>query len=216
MDEIIANDPAKLRDLADAIEAGGAVEVYRFARLTGTSEGRVSKAWKNGELPSEPIDKIPVREGIVALVSCGGLRKGGVVPQFLRDAEARARALLGLPPRDDVAVPADASAASEEAAAWRLKYLKAQTAARTAAAQATQMRNDIERGKLVPRAEVELDAAECATNIAGALSRLPERVAGMCAGCTADEIAGILRHEISRTLDAIQASAFTGDWSGVL
>jgi hypothetical protein len=76
------------------------------------------------------------------------------------------------------------------------------------------MKNDLERGLLVRKAEVELDAAETATNIAQALSRLPERAAGMCVGCTAEEIAQILRREISLALDAIQASAFTGDWGG--
>ena len=78
------------------------------------------------------------------------------------------------------------------------------------------MQNDLERGRLVSAAEVELDAAEAAAGVAGALSRIPERVAGMCVGCTAEEIAVILRREISLALEAIQASAFTGDWKGVL
>lgn len=214
MDEIIANDPAAIARLMNAVESADVVDVTTFARLVGRSEAATLKAWRNGQLPSVGGGKMPVREGLVALVSCGGLRRDKkAIPQFIIAAEARARELLGLPPREDEAAPV---AAKSEVDEWRLKYLKAQTAARTAAAQATALRNDVEKGKLVPRAEVELDAAETATAIAGSLARIPERVAGMCAGCTADEIAAILRREIARTLEAIQASAFTGDWSGVL
>lgn len=216
MDEILANDPRALSVLADAVERGTAIEPYAFARLIGRPEHTIYKAWKNGQLPSLPGNLIPVREGLVALVSCGGLRRDKKpVPRFILDAEARARELLGLPPRDDTP-QSEGDGNSAEIAAWRLKYLKAQTAARTAAAQAKQMENELAKGQLVKAAEVELDAAETATNIAGVLSRIPERAAGMCVGCSAEEIAAILRKEISLALDAIQASAFTGDWSGVL
>lgn len=215
MDEILANDPKALAALADAVERGIALEPYAFARLIGRPEYTVSKAWKNGQLPSE-AGCIPVREGLVAVVSCGGLRRDKKpVPSFICDAEKRARELLGLPPRDDTP-QSEGYDTSAEIAAWRLKYLKAQTAARTAAAQAKQMENELAKGQLVKAAEVELDAAETATNIAGVLSRIPERAAGMCVGCSAEEIAAILRKEIALALDAIQASAFTGDWSGVL
>lgn len=215
MDEIFALDPGRIKALMDAVEAGGETDWVRFARLTGTDEAAVKKAWERGRIPCVTGGAIPVREGIVALVSCGGLRKKGKpIPGFLLDADARSRELLGLPPRDDGTGAVEADGAPSEVAAWKLKYLKAQTAARTAAAQAAQMKNDLERGLLVRKAEVELDAAETATNIAQALSRLPERAAGMCVGCTAEEIAQILRREISLALDAIQASAFTGDWGG--
>lgn len=215
MDELIANDPRALAALRDAVEQGIALEPYAFARLIGRPEYTVSKAWKNGQLPSE-AGCIPVREGLVAVVSCGGLRRDKKpVPSFICDAEKRARELLGLPPRDDTP-QAEGEGNSAEIAAWRLKYLKAQTAARSAAAQAKQMENELAKGQLVKAAEVELDAAETATNIAGVLSRIPERAAGMCVGCSAEEIAAILRKEISLALDAIQVSAFTGDWSGVL
>lgn len=211
MDEIIANTPQLVQSILDAISTGEPLSVAAFARLTGTSEKSVVSAWKTGRLPSVPGGKIPIREGIIALVSCGGLRKGKI-PAYLLNADEAAREALGFPPRDT----GDAGDAPSELAVWRLKYLKAQTAARAATAQAKQMQNDLERGRLVRAAEVELDAAEAAAGVAGALSRIPERVAGMCVGCTAEEIAVILRREISIALEAIQASAFTGDWKGVL
>ena len=74
------------------------------------------------------------------------------------------------------------------------------------------MENDVAKGKLVSAAEVELDASITATSVAGVLMRIPERAAGMCVGCSVDEIAEILRKEISLAFEIIQMSAFTGDW----
>lgn len=210
MDEIIAADPKALAALNDAVERGDMCEVHAFARLTGTPEKNVRAAWKDGKLPCAPYDKIPMREGLIALVSAGGLRRGHVIPAFLRDAELRARELLGLPPREDAG-----GDSGSELAQWRLKYLMTQTALKKLTAEAKQRENEIARGELVRRVDVELDAAECATNIIGVLSRIPERAAGMCVGCSAEEIAGILRKEIRLAVDAIQASAFTGDWGGL-
>lgn len=212
MDELIANNPEALTGIHDAVTEGKPLKWRDFARLTGTSESAVHRAWLDGRLPSAPIDSIPIREGIIALVSLGGLRRRGKTPQFLKDAASHARRLLGMTPEISPAKACEDSGAPNDVAAWKLKYLKAQTAARRASARATQMKNDIEIGSLVRRDEVELDAAETATNVASALSRLPERVSGMCVGCTADEIAQILRREIEVIMDAIQESAFTGNW----
>jgi hypothetical protein len=211
MDEILASDPSAVAALRAAVEDGAICDVHVFARLTGTPEQNVRRAWKDGRLPCAPYDKIPMREGLVALVSLGGLRRGKAVPAFLADAELRARELLGLPPREDAG-----GDGGSELAQWRLKYLITQTALKKLAAEAKQRENEIARGELVRRAEVELDAAECATAVIGVLARIPERAAGMCVGCSAEEIAAILRKEIRLAVDAIQASAFTGDWSGVV
>lgn len=209
MDEILASDPSAVAALNAAIEDGALCDVHVFARLTGTPEQNVRRAWKDGRLPCAPYDKIPMREGIVALVSLGGLRRGKVIPQFLADAELRARELLGLPPRED-------NAGADEMLQLKMKYLAAQTALKRLTAEAKHRENELAKGELVRRAEVELDAAECATAVIGVLARIPERASGMCVGCSAEEIAAILRKEIRLAVDAIQASAFTGDWSGVV
>ena len=210
MDEIITNTPELVQAIIDAVSTGEPISVAAFARLTGTSEKAVVSAWKTGRLPSVPGGKIPIREGIIALVSCGGLRKGKV-PAYLLKADEAAREALGFPPREDAG-----GDSGSELAQWRLKYLITQTALKKLAAEAKQRENEIARGELVRRAEVELDAAECATAVIGVLARIPERAAGMCVGCSAEEIAAILRREIRLAVDAIQASAFTGDWGGVI
>lgn len=219
MDEIIGNDPAAVRRLLDAVEGGKSVLVSEFARLVGRNETAIRRMWKTGSLPAGANGRIPVREGLVALMSNARKR-----PEFLVQAEARARELIGLEQRP--AEPAGAAAPMAGAlddsgsdgapAQWRLKLVKAQIAAKIATTQATQLRNDVERGRLISRADVELDAAETATEMAQALSRIPERVSGMCVGCTAEEIAGILRREISIVFDAVKRSAYTGDWEGVV
>lgn len=209
MDELIAINPKAIAALHEAIEKGLILAPYAFARLTGSDERSVHRAWKAGSLPNAN-GEIPMREGLVALVSMDGMRRNRKVPQFLRDAEARARELLGLPPRED-----SQNAPESELAQWKLKYLMTQTALKKLTAEAKQRENEIAKGNLIPRAEVELDAAECATNVIGVLARIPERVSGMCVGCTQEEIARILRREIKLAVDAIQMSAFTGDWEGV-
>jgi hypothetical protein len=210
MDELIANNPDAIAALTAAVESGAPCDVTRFARLTGTGEQVVRRAWSDGRLPCATGERIPIREGIIALVSLDGLRRSRVVPDFIKSAESRARELLGLPPRE-----APTPEPESEISQWRLKCLMAQTALKKLTAEAKKRENDIANGTLVPRADVELDAAECATNIIGVLARIPERAAGMCVGCQAEEIARILRREIKLAVDAIQASAFTGDWSGL-
>lgn len=210
MDELIARDPQALAALSGAVESGRLCDVNQFARLTGTAEQVVRRAWADGRLPCAPGERIPMREGLVALVSLDGLRRSRVVPAYLKDAETRARELLGLPPREESAVESES-----ELAQWKLKCLMAQTAVKKLTAEAKQRENEIAKGTLVKRTEVELDAAECATNVISVLARIPERAAGMCVGCTAEEIACILRREIRLAVEAIQASAFTGDWDGV-
>lgn len=210
MDEILASDPSAVAALRAAVEDGALCDVHVFARLTGTPEQNVRRAWKDGRLPCAPYDKIPMREGLVALVSLGGLRRGKVIPGFIADAELRARELLGLPPREDTA------SATDDLLQLKMKYIATQTALKRLTAEAKQRENALAKGELVRRAEVELDAAECATAVIGVLARIPERAAGMCVGCSAEDIAAILRKEIRLAVDAIQGSAFTGDWSGVI
>lgn len=210
MDEIIGNDPAAVKRLMDAVESGKAVRVTEFARLVGRNETAIRRAWTKGSLPAAKNGCIPIREGIIALMANARKR-----PDFLKRAETRSRELLGFAPAPKEAErPAVTGAEADTAAQWRLKLLKAQTEAKIASTQATQLRNDVERGRLVERTEVELDAAETATSIARALSRLPERVAGMCVGCTGEEIAVIVRREISDALKAIRDSVFAGDAGG--
>jgi phage terminase Nu1 subunit (DNA packaging protein) len=209
MDELIENSPDKIEELMQAIRMALAVDPWKFARMTGTSEGAINRAWKQGVLPCMAGGNIPMREGIVALVSVGGFRRKKKLPQFLIDADILARSLLGLPDRDYA--DSDEDNASE-IRAWKLRYLQAQTAARAAMAAQKQRENEIQRGLLVKTEDVTLDASETAANVARVFDRLPERVAGMCVGLSAEAIALVIRKEIILAFDAIQKSAFTGDW----
>lgn len=209
MDELNQNDPAFIAALMQAVEAGGKMHWQAFARLTGTDERNVSKAWRAGQLPSEPRDSIPVREGVVALVSVGGLRKkNSPVPQFLYDADTRARELLGLPPRESVQLT-DTSGLAER---YKLLYLRAKTEASKAQSEKLKLETDVKKGVYVLRAEVELDAATTATQVSSALMQMPLRLAGMCAGLPAEDIAEIIREEVLQVVKIIQTAAFTGDW----
>ena len=209
MDEIYQNDPAFIAALLDAVRKGGTVTYKRFARITGTDERAVKRAWENGQLPTVQFGEVPVREGVVALVSADGLRGKKAVPQFLIDADAAARELIGLPPREATAAAAQSPDAVE---ALKLKYLAAKTMASRAQSEKLKLETDIKKGVYVPRVEVELDAATTATQVSAALMQMPIRLAGMCAGLPAEQIAEIIRDEIAHVVRTIQESAFTGDW----
>lgn len=212
MDEIFTLDPERVSALHDAIQSGHAVSGPSFASLTGTPEPAVRKALKAGILPTTAEGLIPVPEGVVALVSAGGLRQSAAIPAFLLAADATARAALGLPARD-VTPRVDAD---EEYKQWKLRLLKAQTAAKIQHGKRLTAENEEAAGQLVRRAEVELDAAETATNVIRVLNQIPARCAGLCVGQSAERITQIIRGEIASAIDAIQQSLFTGDWGGIV
>lgn len=207
MDDLNQNNPEFLAALLSAVRDGEVVVVEDFARLTGTGEREIAKAYADGRLPTAPGGRIPMREGVIALVSAGGLRRGQV-PQFLTEADTVARAILGLPIRDQSSnIDIDGRTAK-----LKLLLLNARAEASKALAEKTKLETDIKKGVYVLRAEVELDAATTATQVSTALMQLPARLSGMCAGLPAEDIARIVRDEVSHIVRVIQTAAFTGDW----
>lgn len=215
MDELLQSDAAFVGRLNAAVEAGGSVHWQQFARLTGTDERRIKSAWTAGRLPSSPGNGLPVREGLVALASLGGLRKHNApMPGFLVEAEHRARELLGLPARD---TPVGGLSDDDElsvADKLKLRHLATKIKANEAQAEKIKLQTAIKRGDYVLRAEVELDAATTATQVSVALMQLPARLSGMCANLPAEQISQIVTAEVARIIDCIQQAAFTGDWEG--
>ena len=207
MDEINQNDPAFIAALLAAVDKGGSVTWQQFARLVGTDERAIKRAWMDGRLPATPPDSIPMREGIIALVSAGAFRKTAI-PQFLVDADIKARELMGLPPREQ----SPANNLDRVIEGLKLKYLAAKTEATKAQGERLKLEADIKKGVYVPRAEVELDAATTATQVSVALMQMPSRLAGMCAGLPAEQISEIIREEVEQVVKTIQLAAFTGDW----
>lgn len=215
MDELLQNDAAFIERLNAAVETGGSVHWQQFARLTGTDERRIKSAWTAGRLPSSPGNGLPVREGLVALASLGGLRKHNApMPDFLIEAERRARGLLGLPARE---APVGGLFDDELSVADKLKikHLATKIKANEAQAEKIKLQTAIKRGEYVLKSEVELDAATTATQVSVALMQLPARLSGMCANLPAEQISQIVTAEVSRIIESIQQAAFTGDWEGL-
>lgn len=225
MDLILAHDEAHKAKLRAAIESGAPVTYNQFARLTGTTEPSVRRAWVDGALPSLPGDCIPIREGIVALCAIpGALRKGPKdgCPVWLLEFDALARSLLGLPPREQDAslfAPTSPGAAAssvgddDELRRVRVAHLRAQTAHALQGAKAREFDLSVKRGEYVRTADVELDAAECATNVIAVLQSLPARIGAACVGLSALEIERRAAAEIDKAIKHIQNAAMTGDWS---
>lgn len=214
MDELLQNDAAFIERLNAAVETGGSVHWQQFARLTGTDERRIKSAWTAGRLPSSPGNGLPVREGLVALVSLGGLRKHNApMPDFLIEAEHRARGLLGLPAREVPfgGLPDDELSVADK---LKIKHLATKIKANEAQAEKIRLQTAIKRGEYVLKSEVELDAATTATQVSVALMQLPARLSGMCANLPAEQISQIVTAEVARIIERIQQAAFTGDWEG--
>lgn len=217
MDEIIANDEAHKAAFREALMTGEALRWDKFARLTGTSEAAIKRAWLDGALPSCPIDSIPIREGVVALCSIPGAlrRQKSGCPVWLLEFDSLARQLLSLPARESASVySVDASQKSDdELAMYKVSHLKAQTAHALQSAKTKEFDLQVKRGEYVKTSDVELDAAECATNVIGVLQSLPARIGASCAGLSAIEIEQRASAEISKAIGFIQNAAMTGDWS---
>ena len=223
MDVILAHDNEHKAKLRAAIDSGVPVHWQEFARLTGTLESAVKRAWSDGALPSEPIDSIPIREGIVALCAIpGALRRAALgCPVWLLEFDAQARALLGLPARDGDAVYTgeDPSAAAiggakeDELTKYKISHLKAQTAHALQGAKTKEFDLLVKRGEYVKTSDVVLDAAECATNVIAVLQALPARIGAACEGLPAIEIEKRAAAEIQAAIMHIQNASMTGDWS---
>ena len=217
MDVILAHDEAHKQRLREAIDLGVPVHWQEFARLTGTLESAVKRAWMDGALPSAPVDCIPIREGVVALCAIpGALRRAALgCPVWLLEFDAQARALLGLPARDGDAVytgeTASASSA-DELTKYKISHLKAQTAHALQGAKTKEFDLLVKRGEYVKMSDVVLDAAECATNVIAVLQALPARIGAACEGMSAIEIERRATAEILAAVTAIQNAALTGEW----
>lgn len=213
MDALLASDSAHIAKVRGLIGQRAVVSVADFARLTGTSEGAIVRAWKDGGIPCAPGGCVPVAEGVVALVAIpGALRRGSkIAPAWLADLALYARRVLGLPDERDVAADDDGGSMSE-IKRLRLALLKSQAAQNLTGAKKKEFELQLKKGEYVKTAEVELDAAEAASNVIAVLRDLPARIGAACAGLSADEIERRATAEINRAVDFIQNAAFTGDW----
>lgn len=215
MDALLAYDENHKAGLRAAIQVGAPVGIPEFARLTGTPESSIKRAWADGVLPSVS-DGIPIQQGIVALCSLPHALRGSGFPEWLLEFDALARSLLGLPARDPVEDdfgPAAPVSASAELAQVRLAHIRAQTAHALQGAKQKEFDLLVKRGEYVRTSDVELDAAECATNVIAVLQALPARIGASCAGMSALEIERRASAEIAAAIRCIQTAAMTGDWS---
>lgn len=215
MDALIAANAEHKEKLRRMIDAQAVVPIRDFARLTGTPESAVVRAWKDGGLPCAPNDCIPIADGVVALCSIpGALRRArSGCPAWLVEFDSRARSVLGLPERDPEDVGGDDPGDdASELKRLRLALLKSQTAQNLTGAKKKEFELQVKKGEFVKTAEVELDAAEAATNVISVLNELPARIASACVGLSAPEIEARATAEINKAVESIQRAAFTGDW----
>lgn len=234
IDQIIANDAGHKAELREAIEKGRAVKWQEFARMTGTSERSIRKAWMDKALPTIPGGCIPLREGILALCALPRCLRRNSAPEWIvefRDLASRLamprpkkRKVKGSEERAEEpahvpGVPVQAATArtadDDEADGLdpmkqaKLENLRAQTLKTKVASEAKAFELSIKRGEYIRVQDVEIDAAQCAVNVISSLRAMPARCAGACVGLSAREIQTVLMNELSAVVEQLRSSLFT-------
>lgn len=230
----IANDAGHKAELREYLEKGRAVNWKEFARLTGTSERSVRKAWADDMLPTIPGGCIPMREGLLALCALPRCLRRNSAPEWIVEFRDLASRLVMPKPKKrktkereapvpvpDVPVPdvpvQDAARAADDDEAdgldpmkqAKLENLRAQTLKTKVASEAKAFELSIKRGEYIRVQDVEIDAAQCAVNVISALRAMPARCAGACVGLSAREIQTVLMNELSAVVEQLRSSLFT-------
>lgn len=234
IDLIIANDAGHKAELREAIEKGRAVKWQEFARMTGTSERSIRKAWMDKALPTIPGGCIPLREGILALCALPRCLRRNSAPEWIaefrdlasslvmpkpkkrktKDREERAAEPVPVP-KEAAPVPSDRLNDDDDADGLdpmkqaKLENLRAQTLKTKVASEAKAFELSIKRGEYIRVQDVEIDAAQCAVNVISALRAMPARCAGACVGLSAREIQTVLMNELSAVVEQLRSSLFT-------
>lgn len=234
IDLIIANDAGHKAELREAIEKGRAVKWQEFARMTGTSERSIRKAWMDKALPTIPGGCIPLREGILALCALPRCLRRNSAPEWIAEfrdlasslvmpkpkkrktKEREERAAEPVPvPKEAAPVPSDRLNDDDDADGLdpmkqaKLENLRAQTLKTKVASEAKAFELSIKRGEYIRVQDVEIDAAQCAVNVISALRAMPARCAGACVGLSAREIQTVLMNELSAVVEQLRSSLFT-------
>lgn len=226
----IANDAGHKAELREYLEKGRAVNWREFARLTGTSERSVRKAWAEDLLPTIPGGCIPMREGILALCALPRCLRRNSAPEWITEFRDLASSLVMPKPkkrktkeREERAAEPDAPVQATPARAMddddaggldpmkqaKLENLRAQTLKTKVASEAKAFELSIKRGEYIRVQDVEIDAAQCAVNVISALRAMPARCAGACVGLSAREIQTVLMNELSAVVEQLRSSLFT-------
>lgn len=234
IDQIIANDAGHKAELREAIEKGRAVKWQEFARMTGTSERSIRKAWMDKALPTIPGGCIPLREGILALCALPRCLRRNSAPEWIAEFRDLASSLVMPKPKkrktkereeraaEPVPVPKEAAPVASDRMnddddadgldpmkQAKLENLRAQTLKTKVASEAKAFELSIKRGEYIRVQDVEIDAAQCAVNVISALRAMPARCAGACVGLSAREIQTVLMNELSAVVEQLRSSLFT-------
>lgn len=234
IDQIIANDAGHKAELREAIEKGRAVKWQEFARMTGTSERSIRKAWIDNALPTIPGGCIPMREGILALCTLPRCLRRNSSPEWITEFRDLASSLVMPKPKkrktkergehaaEPVPAPKEASPVPSDRMnddddsdgldpmkQAKLENLRAQTLKTKVASEAKAFELSIKRGEYIRVQDVEIDAAQCAVNVISALRAMPARCAGACVGLSAREIQTVLMNELSAVVEQLRSSLFT-------
>ena len=187
-----------------------------FAKEIGRSHVWVSKLVKSGKLPTKD-GKIPLEAGLQAYNDSQQLGYEGnrehAAKQRAQAAKSKTAAQKQQKradpdiqiPDDDESLPTTGIITNDKVAQ---QFNRAKTAEKTFMAKLRELEYKEKQGLLIPKEQIEADAAATAEELRGLLFAIGPRIAPICESKPAREIEVIIEEAINEALTSLQKSRF--------
>lgn len=189
----------------------------KFAEHIGRSHVWVSKLVKQGKIRTDANGKIPLEQGLADYQASQqlGYEENREHAKKQRAASAaknpavkarQAEPQVSLPD-DDEPLPTTGGITTDKVAA---AYNRAKLAEKTFMAKLKELDYKEKQGLLIPKEQIEADAAATAEELRGLLFAIGPRIAPICEGKPARQIESIIEEAINSALTTLQKSRFQG------
>lgn len=184
----------------------------KFAEHVGRSHVYINKLVKEGKIPLVN-GKIPLDDGVKAfeLSQQLGYEENRAHGERQRQAAAKKKPKTKAKekeielPSDDSPLPSTGNISADKVTA---AFNKAKLAEKTFNAKIKELEYKEKNGLLIPKEDVENDAAATAAELMALLTPIAPTIAPMCEGKPSRVIEGIIEEAISEALEAMKKSKF--------
>lgn len=177
------------------------VSKAEFARRVGLSRAAVTKLCSSGRIPVKANGQLDYDIALAAYKSSQQVGREVSSDNGKIKASPAAAPPQDFPDSDDSPVAGNSRMIQQ--------FNKAKTIDKTFQAKLRQLEYEEKHKTLVPRTEVEDDAAVAASELRGRLFSIPARAAVVCEGKTAREIERIIETELNQAFEELQARFLT-------
>lgn len=195
----------------------GYVSQREFAKHIGRSHVWVNRLVKEGRLPSNSKGQIPLEEGLQAYEASkhpgydANREHGEKQRAAVKKKASKKKAAVEPVPVAETEPEISATPTGMTVAKVNEAYNRARLAEKTYQAKLRELEYKEASGELIPRIDVEADAAKTGAEVRERLMSVGARVAGLCEGKEPREIERIIDEAINEALEALQRSRFRSD-----